>query len=179
MNPTCEYLAVRPASGEAPALSPWGLLRLRQQLETGLPLTPRPYETLAARTGLSEQDVIHAIRQWQGQGLIRRMGLVVRHRTLGYTANAMVVWDIPDDRVDAMARAIADAPFVTLCYRRPRRLPHWPYNLFCMIHGISRERVREQLQSLICEQHLQRIPHSVLFSNRAYKQRGGCYVGHD
>lgn len=179
MKVTSGYPADHPQAGEAPALCPRKLLHLRQLLERGLPLTPRPYETLGAQTGLSEADVIRCIRQWQAQGLIRRMGLVVRHRTLGYTANAMVVWDIPDDRVGTMARAIAGASFVTLCYRRPRRLPDWPYNLFCMIHGISRERVLEQLQSLIREHHLQQIPHSVLFSTRAYRQRGGCYAGHD
>jgi len=179
MNPTTEYLAVRPEAGEAPPPSPRGLLRLRQQLETGLPLTPRPYETLAEHSGLSEGEVINAIRQWQAQGLIKRLGLVVRHRTLGYTSNAMVVWDIPDNRVRDVGRVMAGSPIVTLCYRRPRRLPDWPYNLFCMIHGISRERVLTQLGKLIREQQLERFPHSVLFSSKAYKQRGGCYVGHD
>ncbi|WP_417513454.1 AsnC family protein [Marinobacter sp.] len=161
------------------AVSAWGLLRLRQQLEQGLPLVPQPYLALAERTGLSEQEVINAVTQWQSDGLIKRLGLVVKHRTLGYTANAMVVWDVPDEQVQQLGKAMADVPFITLCYQRPRRLPDWPYNLFCMIHGTNRERVLTQLDSLIADHNLQHIPYSVLFSNKAYRQRGGRYVSHD
>ncbi|HLT13735.1 MAG TPA: AsnC family protein [Marinobacter sp.] len=158
------------------AFSAWGLLRLRQQLEEGLPLTPRPYLALAERTGLTEQQVMDAIRHWQQQGLIKRSGLIVKHRTLGYNANAMVVWNVPDDQVGKLGKTLAAVPFVTLCYQRPRRLPDWPYNLFCMIHGVSRERVLGQLDKMIADHNLGDTPHSVLFSNKAYLQRGGRYV---
>ena len=158
------------------SMSAWGLLRLREQLENGLPLTPRPYQTLAERTGLSEQQVMNAVSQWQQQGLIKRLGLVVKHRTLGYRANAMVVWNVPDDRVSTLGEAMAAAACVTLCYQRPRRLPDWPYNLFCMIHGVDRQRVIDQLNMLIAEHGLEQTPHAVLFSTRAYLQRGGRYV---
>ena len=174
-----EYRVTMPEVIGAGSVSAWGLLRLRRQLELGLPLTPRPYQTLAEKTGLSEQEVMAAIRQWQDQGLIKRFGLIVRHRTLGYTANAMVVWDVPDDEVHNLGRALARAPFVTLCYQRPRRLPDWPYNLFCMIHGVDRQRVMNQLATLIAEQGLEQTPHAVLFSTKAYRQRGGRYVSHD
>ncbi|MGC8120720.1 AsnC family protein [Marinobacter sp. VGCF2001] len=158
------------------AISAWGLLRLREQLENGLPLTPRPYQALAERTGLTERQVMDAITQWQEQGLIKRLGLVVKHRTLGYRANAMVVWDVPDEQVSHLGRTLASVPFVTLCYQRPRRRPDWPYNLFCMIHGVDRNRVLGQLDSMIKDHGLQDIPHAVLFSNKAYLQRGGRYV---
>ena len=158
------------------AFSAWGLLRLRQKLEEGLPLTPRPYLALAEQTGLTEQQVMDAVRHWQDQGLIKRSGLIVKHRTLGYRANAMVVWDVPDEQVSELGRALAAVPFVTLCYQRPRRLPDWPYNRFCMIHGVNRERVLGQLDQMIASHHLEQIPHAVLFSNKAYLQRGGRYV---
>ncbi|MFT7337418.1 MAG: DNA-binding Lrp family transcriptional regulator [Marinobacter maritimus] len=174
-----DYLAPDSASPASSEVSAWGLLRLRQQLEQGLPLAPRPYLALAERTGLTEQEVISAITQWQEQGLIKRFGLVVKHRTLGYTANAMVVWNIPDEQVQALGKSMAGVPFITLCYQRPRRLPDWPYNLFCMIHGTNRERVLAQLEGLIADHNLQHIRHSVLFSNKAYRQRGGRYVSHD
>lgn len=157
-------------------VSAWGLLRLRQQLENGLPLTSRPYQTLAERTGLTEEQVIEAVHQWQDTGLIKRMGLVVRHRTLGYRANAMVVWDVPDDRVAELGALLAGVPFVTLCYQRPRQRPDWPYNLFCMIHGISRDRVMAQLEGMIRDFQLSDLEHAVLFSNKAYLQRGARYV---
>lgn len=177
LSPSPEYLAIAPEAAGGSPVSAWGLLRLRRELEKGLPLTPQPYRTLADRSGLTEDEVMAAVRQWQGQGLIKRLGLVVKHRTLGYTANAMVVWDIPDDQVHAIGRAMARMPFVTLCYQRPRRLPDWPYNLFCMIHGTDRPRVLAQLDNLIAEQGLQHTPHAVLFSTKAYRQRGACYVG--
>ncbi|MBQ0746988.1 MAG: AsnC family protein [Marinobacter sp.] len=176
---SANYLAPDSADSSSSEVSAWGLLRLRQQLEQGLPLAPRPYLALAERTGLSEQEVMNAITQWQSDGLIKRFGLVVKHRTLGYTANAMVVWDIADEQVQALGKAMAAVPFITLCYQRPRRLPDWPYNLFCMIHGTNRERVLAQLDSLITEHSLQQVQHSVLFSNKAYRQRGGRYVSHD
>jgi len=179
VNPSIDYLAVEPeVAGQGP-ISAWGLLRLRQKLEQGLPLTPRPYQALAEHTGLSEREVMTAVDQWQAQGLIKRFGLVVKHRTLGYTANAMVVWDVPDHWVTSVGQTIAEAPFVTLCYQRPRRLPDWPYNLFCMIHGVDRNRVLSQIDSLIVENHLQDLPHALLFSTKAYRQRGGRYVSHD
>mgnify|MGYP005807656161 CR=1 FL=1 len=174
-----EYLAMVPEVGASGHVSAWGLLRLRRQLELGLPLTPRPYQVLAEKTGLSEYEVMTAIRQWQAHGLIKRFGLVVRHRTLGYTANAMVVWDVPDDRVQALGQALAGKSFITLCYQRPRRLPDWPYNLFCMIHGVDRQRVLSQLKALIEDHGLEQIAHAVLFSTKAYQQRGGRYVSHD
>ena len=160
-------------------ISPWGLLRLRQQLEKGLPISPRPYQELAKKSGLTEQQVMDAVQAWQGTGMIKRIGLVVRHRTLGYTANAMVVWDVPDEQVSELGRTLAAAPFVTLCYQRPRRLPDWPYNLFCMIHGTGREKVLQQLDSLVSSHGLEAIPRAVLFSPRAYLQRGGRYVSND
>ncbi len=172
-----EYQAAIPDIAAGPDNTE-GLLRLRRQLELGLPLTPRPYAKLAEMSGLSEQQVMIAIRQWQTQGLIKRFGLVVRHRTLGYAANAMVVWDVPDDQVQDVGQTMAGTACVTLCYQRPRRGLDWPYNLFCMIHGTDRQRVLSQLQSLITDNGLQHIPHAVLFSTKAYRQRGGRYVSH-
>lgn len=160
-------------------MSPWGLLRLRQHLEKGLPITARPYRDLAEQCGLTEQQVMDAVREWQITGLIKRTGLVVRHRTLGYNANAMVVWDVPDDQVSSLGKRLACAPFVTLCYQRPRRLPDWPYNLFCMIHGTSRERVLQQLDGLVADHGLADTRRAVLFSPKAYLQRGGRYVSND
>ena len=90
--------------------------------------------------------MIAALRRLIDDGMIKRFGIVVRHRELGYRANAMVVWDVPDERVGEAGRTLAALPFVTLCYRRPRRPPDWPYNLFCMIHGRDRATVAGQIE---------------------------------
>lgn len=150
--------------------------RLRGLLEQGLPLVPRPWQVLAEQAGMSENNAMACARRWQDEGLIKRMGLVVRHRRLGMTANAMVVWNIADAQISAVGRALATEPAVTLCYRRPRRLPEWPYNLFCMIHGVRRERVLAELDAIIERHGLGLTAHRVLFSQHAYRQCGARYT---
>jgi DNA-binding Lrp family transcriptional regulator len=150
---------------------------LRSLLEQGLPLTPRPWQHLADACGLSEAEVVACVRRWQDEGLIKRTGLVVRHRNLGIQANAMVVWDVPDDQVTQVGKRLAQEPAVTLCYRRPRRPPDWPFNLFCMIHGTQRDQVLRQLDDIRKRQGLDGFASRVLFSTHAYRQCGGRYAG--
>ncbi|MCP3867632.1 MAG: Lrp/AsnC family transcriptional regulator [Gammaproteobacteria bacterium] len=150
--------------------------RLIAEIQEGLPLTSHPYLEIGSRIGASEEDVIERIGRLQASGIIKRMGIVVRHHELGYTANAMVVWDVPDERLDDIGMRLGNQDCVTLCYQRPRRLPDWPYNLFCMIHGQNKERVLHTIDALVDSQKLGDIPHKVLFSGRRFKQRGARYV---
>ncbi len=149
--------------------------RLIAAIQQGLPLTSRPYVEIAQRTGMVESEVIQCIDGWLADGTISRMGVVVRHRELGYRANAMVVWDVPDEFVAQLGRCFSEFDFVTLCYRRPRRLPQWRYNLFCMIHGQSRDAVLERVEQLVRQCGDAPIAHQVLFSRRRFKQRGARY----
>ena len=149
---------------------------LIEAIQDGLPLVERPYAAVGARVGLTEAEVIRRIHELQELGVIKRFGVVVRHRELGYRANAMVVWDIPDDRVGEVGRCLGTHAFITLCYRRPRRLPLWPYNLFTMIHGCDREQVLARVEDLVARCELQQVPRQVLFSRRRFKQRGARYT---
>lgn len=149
--------------------------RLIAAIQHGLPLTPRPYAAIAERLASSEAAVIARLDRLQRDGIIKRMGVVVRHRELGYRANAMVVWDVPDAEVAELGRCLSGFDFVTLCYRRPRHLPQWRYNLFCMIHGHDREAVLERYRMLVSRCGLEDIPRAVLFSRRRFKQRGATY----
>jgi DNA-binding Lrp family transcriptional regulator len=144
-------------------------------LQDGLPLTRRPYEEIGRRAGLSEDEVMEGIRDLLRQGVIKRLGVVVHHRAVGFAANAMVVWDVPDESVDEAGEWLGAQDGVTLCYRRPRRPPRWPYNLFCMLHGRNRGEVRHRIQELRSEGCLSRRPYSILFSARCFKQRGARY----
>lgn len=141
-------------------------------LQGGLPLVERPFACL----GLPEGEAIATIAQWLEQGVIKRFGVIVRHHELGYTSNAMVVWDVPDDEVSAVGRRIAASGRVTLCYRRIRQLPDWRYNLFCMIHGKDRADVEAQVEALAAACELDAYPSNVLFSCRRFKQRGAHYA---
>lgn len=143
-------------------------------LEEGLAFVPRPYRALGESLGLGEDEVIARLRRLIADGVIRRFGAIVRHRALGYVANGMVVWDIGDEHVTAAAERMVAFPFVTLCYRRPRR-DGWPYNLFCMIHGRERAVVVAQVEQVHASLGGFARAYEVLFSTRAFKQRGASY----
>jgi DNA-binding Lrp family transcriptional regulator len=157
---------------------------LRGMIEKGLPTTAKPFAEIANNLNVTSTQVFKQISQWQTNGLIRRFGLVVKHRKLGFNANAMVVWNIPDKFVDVIAGQLSKFDEVSLCYRRPRRLPDWHYNLFCMIHGTDREVVLAQIakitEQLISEnpdiwQSTNVLQQDILFSTKAYKQHGARY----
>lgn len=149
----------------------WQLLGM---IAEGLPLCPHPYAQIGLALAMTETEVIARIAMLQQHGLIKRLGVIVRHRTLGYRANAMIVWDIPDGQVKTLGCQIGHYPFVTLCYQRPR-VPQWPYNLYCMIHGQDRATVLAQLARLEAGCGLDRFDKQILFSRRCFKQRGAVY----
>lgn len=149
--------------------------RLIAEIQGGLPLTSRPFAAIGQRIGLSEHEVVDRVAAMQESGVIKRFGVVVRHHELGYGANAMVVWDVQDEQVDEIGSYLGDQECVTLCYRRPRRPPDWPYNLFCMIHGKERERVLRHINFIVEDLGLENVPHKVLFSGKRFKQRGAKY----
>lgn len=146
--------------------------RLAAALEAGLPLTRHPYAEVARIAGSDEARTITQLRRWVDDGIVKRLGVVVRHHELGYKANAMVVFDVADDAVAALGARLAAEPGVTLCYRRRRHAPQWPYNLYCMVHGRSREEVAPVVERLggIAGRSPQ-----ILFSTRRFKQRGARY----
>lgn len=149
--------------------------RLLAAVEEGFPVDAAPYAALARSAGMSEQEVIATLARWLERGIARRIGVVLRHRSLGYLANAMAVWDVPDDAVGEAGMRLARRPEVTLCYRRARA-PGWPYNLYCMVHGRDRAEVEAQLAAINGDETLSRCAHAVLFSRRAFKQRGARYA---
>jgi siroheme decarboxylase len=148
--------------------------RLMMALQEGLSLVPRPFRRLAAEAGMGEGQVIGTLAQWLDSGILKRFGVVVRHHELGYQANAMGVWDVPDERADELGLRLAAEHGVSLCYRR-RRANAWPYNLYCMIHGRDRAAVEARLAELGRDCGLAACPAQVLFSRRRFKQRGARY----
>ena len=106
--------------------------------QAGLPLVARPYAQVADSLGISQKELLGRLGEMLDDGRIRRIGAVPNHYALGYTANGMSVWDVADADVQSLGREVGALPFVTHCYRRPRRPPDWPYNLFAMVHGRSR-----------------------------------------
>ena len=148
--------------------------KLIREIQDGLPICPRPYAELANKLGCSEQDIIATIDDLKENGHLRRFGVIVKHRSLGYNANAMVVWNIADELVETTGVRLAAEPDVTLCYQRPRNLPHWPYNLFTMLHGKERTAVINKLDGIRQKLSID-SDYDVLFSTRCFKQRGARY----
>lgn len=145
-------------------------------LQSGLPLAERPYAELGSRTGMREEAVIETLQRLLRERVISRLGVIVRHRELGYDANAMAVWDVPNTEVRAAGRRLARHDFVTLCYRRLRHLPDWRYNLYGVIHGTSRGTVAAQIGELNIQCGLAGYASEVLFTRRRFKQCAARYV---
>ncbi|WP_024302121.1 AsnC family transcriptional regulator [Pseudogulbenkiania sp. MAI-1] len=140
--------------------------------QAGLPRLPRPYHVLAQVLGCRERDVQTRLDAMLQNGVIRRIGAVPNHYAIGYTANGMAVFDVADDAIDHLGEQLGADPAVSHCYRRPRALPYWPYNLFAMVHGASHDQVRVEVERLVCLLGPACRAHDVLFSSRILKKTG-------
>jgi len=113
-------------------------IRIVKALQDGLPLSEDPFGEIARRAEVSQDELLAQIRAWQDDGTIRRFGAILRHHRAGYSANAMVVWNVPDDQVEEFGRIAAASKAVSHCYQRPR-FAGFEYNLYTMVHGASKE----------------------------------------
>ena len=140
--------------------------------QSGLPLEPQPYHAVALQVGVPAEEVMARMRRMLETGVIRRIGVVPNHYALGFKANGMTVWDIPDERVDDLGEQIGALGFVSHCYHRPRHMPDWPYNFFAMVHGHDRGEVEEfvhRIAGLIGDSDR---GHEILYSTRILKKTG-------
>ena len=140
--------------------------------QAGLPLTPRPYLAVAQRLGLSEGEVMDRMQAMLDSGAIRRIGVVPNHYALGFAFNGMTVWDVADTLVDSLGEAVGRLPFVSHCYRRPRRLPLWPYNLFAMVHARSRDQAEAYAREIAALLGDACRKSDILYSSRILKKTG-------
>ena len=138
--------------------------------QAGLPLSPQPYHVVAQQLNISPEEVMARLQVMCDQGLIRRIGAVPNHYALGYKANGMSVWDVADEHISELGVQVGALDFVSHCYHRPRHPPHWPYNLFAMVHGRHRDEVEQQvaeIANLLAEHNR---GHQVLYSTRILKK---------
>jgi DNA-binding Lrp family transcriptional regulator len=148
--------------------------RLLIEIQGGFPLTATPYADVAEAVDAPIEAVVAAIERLREDGCIKRIGCVVNHVVTGFDANCMVVWDVPDEELDARGEQVGTLPYVTLCYHRPRRPDQdWPYNLFTMVHGREAEAVDAKIDELASE-HLP-FSHERLYSTETLKQTGAQY----
>ena len=145
---------------------------LLHALSAGLELTPHPFVALGQRIGMEESVVLQRIAELLAAGILTRLGVIVRHRALGFTANAMVVWDVPEAATEIAGLGLAALPGVTLAYERRPVAGVWPYRLYCMIHARSRPEAMEVLATARALPALAGVDHRILFSTRCFKQSG-------
>lgn len=146
--------------------------RIVAATQGGLPLVAEPYRAIAEELGLAPADVMGRMRHLLEIGAIRRIGAVPNHYALGWKANGMSVWDVPDEHVAEAGAMVGGLDFVSHCYRRPRHLPDWPYNLFAMVHGRSRDEVSDKLARIAEILGDWDRGHDVLYSSRILKKTG-------
>ena len=146
--------------------------RIVAATQAGLPLVREPYRAVAEKLGLDQAEIIARLERMLAEGAIRRIGAVPNHYALGLTANGMSVWDVADEAVAGIGAKIGALDEVTHCYERPRHLPLWPYNLFAMVHGRSRDEVRAKVERIARLIGPAARAHDVLFSTRILKKTG-------
>lgn len=168
--------AIDSAAATAPASAGYTLDDLDRKIinasQAGLPLVDCPYGMLAELTACTSQDVRQRLNNMLSLGIIRRIGAVPNHYRLGLKANGMTVWDVPDEQALELGGRIGQLDCVSHCYLRPRHVPVWPYNLFAMVHGHTREEVNdkaEQIANLLGD-HCR--AHETLFSTAILKKTG-------
>jgi len=140
--------------------------------QEGMPLSPRPYHTVAGELGVTPAEVMQRMQRMLDTGMIRRIAVVPNHYALGYKANGMSVWNVPDEHLQAMGELIGALDFVSHCYHRPRHLPDWPYNLFAMVHGKDRSEVESKVKQIMELLGANDGGHTILYSTRILKKTG-------
>ncbi len=140
--------------------------------QAGLPLVAEPFAELAQQLGLETSEVLQRVAAMQARGIIRRIAAVPNHYALGYTANGMSVWNVTDDHISELGRRVGALDYVSHCYQRPRHLPLWPYNLFAMVHGRSRQDVEEKINRIATLLGGHCRGNEVLYSKRILKKTG-------
>ncbi len=146
--------------------------RLIEATQSGLPLVPAPYAEIATGLGLDESEVMTRLQAMQDSGVIRRIAVAPNHYALGMTANGMTVWDVDDPAALGLGAQIGTLDFVSHCYLRPRALPDWPYNLFAMVHGKTRDEVaakRAEIRAILGDALRS---DDILYSTRILKKTG-------
>jgi len=147
-------------------------IKIVRELQEGLPLTERPYLAIAERVGLSEAELMNTVKDMIERGLIRRFGAALKHQDLGFTANAMAVWDVPEEQAPQVGRLMAGYPQVSHCYQRPRR-PDWPYTIFTVLHGQTNADCEETAARLAAATGV--ASYKLLFSTKELKKSSMKY----
>lgn len=146
--------------------------KIIKALQGDFPLVAEPYQVLAEQAGVSKELFLKRVKVLEAEQKIRKMGAVLRHREVGFSANVLVAWEVPNDRLDEVAEQMAKNPAVSHCYDR-NTAPDWPYNLYTMVHGHSREECEKIVAKL--GEKVQITKRVMLYSKKEWKKTAMQY----
>jgi DNA-binding Lrp family transcriptional regulator len=140
----------------------------------GLPVSEEPFRAIADEAGLSVDELLAQLEAWKTDGTIRRFGAILRHRQAGYSVNAMGAWNVPDDRAEEFGLVAAEMTSVSHCYQRPR-FEGFPYNIYTMIHGRSRQECEAAAQEISRRTGI--ADYDLLYTTAEFKKSTPVYFG--
>lgn len=146
--------------------------RIIASIQGDIPVVPRPYQALAQELGVEEKAVLETLESLCQRGVIRRFGATLRHQKSGFGANAMIAWQVAEERIAAVGDIMASFREVSHCYRR-NPTKSWPYNLYTMVHGTSEENCRRTAARMAAQAGVSN--YSLLFSRRELKKTSMKY----
>ena len=122
-----------------------------RELQKDLEIIERPFLKSAQKLGITEEQLLEKVKQYEEIGVMRRFAAILRHREVGFTANGMIVWKVPDERIEEVGEKLGSFPQISHCYQRPV-YPDWPYSVFSMVHCKSiadAEEMAKQIQKQV------------------------------
>ena len=140
--------------------------------QSGIPLVTHPFKETSEQLGITEEEMVLRLRRMHEVGFIRKVAAAPNHYKLGYVANAMSVWNIPDNLVHEVGEIFKTLPFISHCYIRPRHLPEWDFNLFAMVHGKNKNEVNLQIEIMKTALGERFSNYKLLYSTKILKKTG-------
>jgi DNA-binding Lrp family transcriptional regulator len=116
-------------------------------LQGDMPVIPEPYEPAARELGIPQERLLEHLAGMRERRLLRRVAAILFHRRAGFSANGMGVWNVPEDRIAEIGPRMAAVRGISHCYQRPT-YKDWPYSVFTMAHGRSKEECDAILDSI-------------------------------
>ncbi|ABK77924.1 transcriptional regulator [Cenarchaeum symbiosum A] len=138
-----------------------------RQLQKDLKVTDRPFLPAAEALNMTEEEVFERLKYYESIGVMRRYAAILRHRDAGFSANGMIVWKVPEDRIDEVGATLGAFPQVSHCYQRPV-YPDWPYNVFSMVHCKSQDEAKDVARAI--QGQIDVNEYKILFSTREFKK---------
>jgi DNA-binding Lrp family transcriptional regulator len=138
-----------------------------RELQKDMEIIDEPFIKAAKNLGLTEEELFEKMRYYEDIGVMRRFAAILRHRQVGFTANGMIVWKVPEDRITAVGEILGSFPQVSHCYERPT-YDDWPYNVFSMIHCKTHDEANDVAKTIQDQIHVDE--YRILFSSREFKK---------